>query len=263
MKDIYINGVSIIAPGLMEPETVYKVLGNGDVQWQFEPLPKLVPDMLPANERRRTTPLIKIALQAIQPLLHVDDDLDETTTVFASSDGDSLIEDKICSALAHTDKMVSPTSFHNSVHNAPAGYWAIAASMKAGSVSLSAGDGSFSAGLIDAVSQVVSDERNVLLVAYDTVAPEKLDAVRHFEHSIAIALRLGFKPEENNIGKINLNVGTFNRNVTPCHNDSLEVLRKSNPIGAGIPLLEALISKSSSTIVLPYIMKQQLEVTVN
>jgi len=263
MDTIYINGVSVVAPGLMQREQLDSIL-RGDSPWLFQELPKIVPAMLPANEPRRTTPLIKIALQAIQSLLRDNDNLDEIATVFACSDGDSVIEDKICSALAQTDKIVSPTQFHNSVHNAPAGYWAIAASMRAGSVSLSAGDGTFAAGLIDAITQVSCEQKDVLFVAYDAVAPEPLYSARHLEHTIAIALRLGTKPEKENVACINIAVEPDNNNsITTCHNSTLESLRLSNPIGVGIPLLEALVSHSTSAIVIPYIMQQNLIVSVN
>jgi len=262
MDNIYINGVSVVAPGLMQHEVLLAIL-RGDKPWLFEELPKIVPSLLPANERRRTTPLIKIALQAIQSLLRDSDDLDEIATVFACSDGDSVIEDKICSALAQEQKIVSPTQFHNSVHNAPAGYWAIAASMKAASVSLSAGDGSFAAGLIDAITQVNSEQKTVLFVAYDAVAPEPLHSVRPLDYSIAIAIRLGPKPEENNIGSIKIAVTAADEGVSICSNSSLEPLRRSNPVGVGLPLLEALTSGASTQIILPYIMQQNLVVSVN
>ena len=47
-------------------------------------------------------------------------------TVFTSSSGDGDNVHEICETLAAADRQVSPTRFHNSVHNAPAGYWSIA-----------------------------------------------------------------------------------------------------------------------------------------
>lgn len=259
---IYINGLSIIAPGMVEPEKTLTIL-RGEQQWCAEPLPKLVPSMLPKNERRRTTPVIKIALQTVQPLLHLNDDLDEMVTVFASSDGDLGIDDKICQALAMEEKVVSPTQFHNSVHNAPAGYWAIAASMRGASVSLSAGNATFAAGLVDSITQVVSEQRNTFLIAYDVVAPEPLNAARHFDYSLGIALRLGVKSEPENLGYIRFSLDDVENKVSTCKNPSLEPLRKGNPIGSGLPLIEALARKSSSSIILPYVMGKRLQIEVN
>ena len=43
---------------------------------------------------------------------------------------------------------ISPTQFHNSVHNAAAGYWHIAAGSAAPSLSVGGHDGAFAAGLL-------------------------------------------------------------------------------------------------------------------
>jgi hypothetical protein len=58
------------------------------------------------------------------------------------------------------EKMVSPTLFHNSVHNTPAGYFSIATGIQTASVSLSAGDNTFSAGLIEALTQVLIEKND-------------------------------------------------------------------------------------------------------
>ena len=46
-------------------------------------------------------------------------------SVFASTHGDLAITDYMCETLATDPTAVSPTKFHNSVHNAAAGYWTI------------------------------------------------------------------------------------------------------------------------------------------
>lgn len=259
---VYVNGLSVIAPGLSDPDKSRAIL-RGDVQWESEPLPKLVPSSLPANERRRTTALIKLALQTIQPLLHDEDDLEKTATVFASSDSDLEIEDKICEALTQNVKMVSPTQFHNSVHNAPAGYWAIASSMSSASTSLSAGNATFAAGLTEAVTQVICDEQTVLFACYDMVAPDPFDAVRHFDYSLGIGLRLGVKKEAGCLGSISLSLDEVEQKISPCQNASLEPLHKGNPVGQGMPLLEALTKKSNTSIILPHMMNSLMQVNVS
>src|SRR5690606_40428753 len=67
--------------------------------------------------------------------------------VFASSGGDYPIIDQICKALCEPERLVSPTQFHNSVHNSAAGYWSIATGSRAPSTSISAFDDTFAAGL--------------------------------------------------------------------------------------------------------------------
>ena len=234
-EKIYISEFSLIAPGLSDEKIVLSVL-RGDQKWVDELLPALQPSMLPANERRRTTPVIKIVLQSLQPLLKEAEHTSDVAMVFASSDGDLGVVDKICQALATTEKMVSPTLFHNSVHNAPAGYCAIASSMQGPSVSLSAGDATFSSGLLDAYTQVLSEQREVLFVAYDVVAPSPLDAARHFEHSFSIAMRFSPSPKGDESSSISVSMGSEDT-LSDCDNASLEMLKQGNPNAACLPLL--------------------------
>jgi len=147
-RKIYVNGISVVASGMEELNKSYEIL-KGSVDWSPVELSKMMPSALPANEARRTTTVIRLALKVIESIEYSS----QTSVVFASSEGDLDITDKICKALATEEKMVSPTLFHNSVHNAPAGYFSIAADMKTPSVSLSAGDNTFSAGLLEAVTQ--------------------------------------------------------------------------------------------------------------
>ncbi len=82
--------------------------------------------------------------------------------VFASSDGDGDIVHRLCTALATPAAAVSPTDFHNSVHNAATGYWSIGAHSQAPSTAICAYDGSFSAGLLEAACQIAVEARPVL-----------------------------------------------------------------------------------------------------
>ncbi|MET0042628.1 MAG: beta-ketoacyl synthase chain length factor, partial [Candidatus Thiodiazotropha sp. 6PLUC3] len=79
---------------------------------------------------------IKIALQAAEEALRDYSDSEGVLSVFSSSEGDLDIIDQICLALSQEDRPVSPTQFHNSVHNAPAGYWSIGSGSHQGSTSL-------------------------------------------------------------------------------------------------------------------------------
>jgi len=133
-----------------------------ETQWQTGEFPKLAPQLLPANERRRTTSFIKLALQVADEAKLADKQL---PAVFASSNGDFHISDNICNTLSGDPKYISPTQFHNSVHNAAAGYWAIAAKSQAASTSISTGNSTFSSGLLESLTQVLFQQEDVLYVA--------------------------------------------------------------------------------------------------
>ncbi|SMM99130.1 3-oxoacyl-[ACP] synthase [uncultured Candidatus Thioglobus sp.] len=255
---IYINAISVIAPGMESADKSLEIL-KGNLNWLPKPLSKMTPASLPANEARRTTTVIRLVLKALESIKCGAN----TAAIFASSEGDLDITDKICKTLATEAKMVSPTLFHNSVHNAPAGYFSIATGMTTPSTSLSAGDDTFSAGLIEAVTQVMVENNDVLLVAYDNVSPQDLDDFRHFDYPVAIALLLSATEQSNSIGHIDISVIEKKANITQCFNHSLEKLRLGNPIGLGLPLIEVLIKKLNTEIVLPYLSQNQVLIKVN
>jgi len=259
---VYINDISVIGPGLINRADTLSIL-RGESKWNYHDVPKLKPEMLPANERRRTTPLINLALECIQGLLRDYDDLRSVSTVFVSSDGDLAIADKMCVALAKDNKIISPTLFHNSVYNAPAGYWSIAALMKGASTSLSAGDASFMCGLQEAITQVEVDGGTVLFVAYDYPVSGQLDKCRHFDYPLAIAFRLGDAAEYKVLGTVELKGVQKDVKVSRCRNISLEPLHEASPIGFGLPLVEALARRARMQVVMPYLRGEEFCVTIS
>ncbi|HMR03817.1 MAG TPA: beta-ketoacyl synthase chain length factor, partial [Candidatus Competibacter phosphatis] len=178
MNTLQVEGVGLMAPGLVGWPNGRAVL-IGARPYVAEAMPTAIAALLPANERRRTTATVKLALQVAQEAaLHADIDPSTTPTVLASSGGDSEVLDKICAALTLPDRPVSPTHFHHSVHNTPAGYWSIATRCAAASLSLSAYDDSFAAGLMEAAALAWTDRTRVLLVAYDLPSPFPLSERR-------------------------------------------------------------------------------------
>ena len=162
-----IDFIGLCAPGMSNWEEAQGILRN-EQPFEYAELPSMKPQVLPPNERRRVTRLIKIALQVACEVSELSAlEANGVPNVFASSLGDIEITDKICRALATDEKPVSPTQFHNSVHNAPAGYWSIATASKQNSTSLSAHDASFAAGLLETACLVNQEAEKALLVAYD------------------------------------------------------------------------------------------------
>jgi hypothetical protein len=95
------------------------------------------PEALPPAERRRTGLPVRLALDVgLQALRASTREPERLATVFTSSCGDGTVIHELCEALDSAERAVSPTRFHNSVHNAPAGYWGIALRARAPSTSL-------------------------------------------------------------------------------------------------------------------------------
>jgi hypothetical protein len=182
-------------------------------------------------------------------------------TVFASSCGDMEVNLKICHALAEEGSPVSPIQFHNSVHNAAAGYWSIALQSTAPSVSLGAYDGSFGAGFLEAYTQAVTEGRSVLLVAYDLPPPPPIDQARPLKGPFATAVLIGPEvPEgERGLGKIAPRL-VADQACTALQDPDLEAWRTHNPAAASLPLLVAMATGHDSAPVIPYTLEQNLEI---
>lgn len=255
-----IKGIGLVAPGLESWQQAQPVLAGGQA-YEAAPLEKLKPAMLPPNERRRTTQLIKLALQAAEEAQSTSGiDAATLACVFASSDGDTFIVDRLCDALTLPDRPVSPTQFHNSVHNAAAGYWAIASGSQRFSTSISAGAASFAAGLLDALSWVAAEQQPLLLVCYDVALPAALDAFGINHEPFAVALVIA--PEgEGGIATLELQ-GVDSATRSPVGNEALAALRSANPAAESLPLLQAVAAGSSAAMNVAYLDEATIRVEV-
>lgn len=65
MKALYVNGIGVLGPGLGGWRESAAIL-KGTRVYRYEPLPTLTANLLPANERRRTTQVIKLVLNVAQ-----------------------------------------------------------------------------------------------------------------------------------------------------------------------------------------------------
>jgi len=259
MNDIYIHGIGLIAPG-MRTWTEAAAVFRGDILYEETELPAFSPNLLRPNERRRTTALIKLALQvAEQAVDHSTTAPEQTCTVFSSSEGDIDIVDKICSALTEPDRPVSPTNFHNSVHNAPAGYWAIATGCQLASISMSAGPGSFVGGLLEAASISAVEKSPTLLVSYDLPPPEILMPMIPIQKPFGSAMVISGDSKAGSVARLQLQLTAADEETT-LSDPVLEALRLSNPAARALPLLKAIASKHAQTVVLPYLQDQNLTV---
>ena len=266
---VSIQGVGLLGPGLTSWADSAALLrmpsGHSNT-----PTVLPAPQRLPGAERRRAGAAIKLAMAVADEAVlaaHVDPQM--LATVFAASSGEGANCHALCEALAGPDRAVSPTRFTNSVHNAAAGYWHIAVASRAASTSLAGFDAGFGAGLLEAVTQVVTSGTAVLLVVADTPYPEPLHAVRPLPDHFGVALLLAPADAPGARATLELAIGsvrgggTLELAPTPCAQASLEVLRTSIPAAAGLPLFEALSQGSGRRrVVLPCPPGLQLHIDV-
>jgi len=259
----FVESIGLLGPGLTGWQASKAVLlGTAPHISAAVPLP--APELLAAAERRRTGLPVRLAIAAGLDALARSTRHGETlASVFTSSGGDGQVVHEICETLASAERQVSPTRFHNSVHNAPAGYWGIALHAHLASTSLCAYDWSFAAGLLEAGAQCVAERAAVLLVSYDLPYPEPLHSKRPVEGVVGAALLLVPERTHDAFGSIELHIEPRVAAPTRMEQSSLETLRAGNPTGRALPLLRALAAPASTTILMEYLSGSTLTVVVN
>ncbi len=258
---VAIRSVGCAAPGMIGWEAARACLA-GEMAYRSEPMEKLAPAWLPANERRRLSATMRLALFVGEQTLEASDcDPQTPASVFASSAGDGDIIHAICEELARVEPAVSPTRFHNSVHNAPAGYWAIAARSQSASTAIAAHDASFAAGWIEAALIAEETRAPVLLVAYDHPLPAPLDEKRHLAAPFACALLLDVNPDVQALAHVRLR-REDGAAETRLADPDLEALRRGNPAAHALPLLALLARRESGRVALPYVTDSMLGLEV-
>lgn len=256
----YIEGVGLLGPGLSDWQSSLPVLsGHARYQSQKTVLPS--PGVLPAAERRRSGAIVKLTLATgLEAIAAAGLDAASLPTVFTSSGGDGENCHAICEMLASNDRQISPTRFHNSVHNAAAGYWSIATGAMASSSVLCAFDACFGAGLLEALTQVVVDNTRSVLLACDTAYPEPLYSARPIPDAFGIALVLAPQLGSQAMAKISLSL--TDASADRLDDTGLESLRQAIPAARGLPLLRAIALKQSQRLVLDYLDTTRLAVEI-
>jgi hypothetical protein len=247
----YVGGLGVLGPGLANWQQAAAVLTGRQI---YRPAPTVLPmpTILAAAERRRTGRVVKLALGvASEATAHAGVDSSALASVFSSSGGDGHNCHELCDALSVAGREISPTRFANSVHNAAAGYWSIGTGAMVESTVLCAFDASFTAGLLEALTQIVVDEAPVLLVAYDSEYPEPLHTKRPIPDAFGVAMVLTPKPSATSLARVDAELTelSYDRMTDPA----LEDLRTSFPAARALPLLRLLAAASSSSAILEYL----------
>ena len=253
MTPLHLEGIGVCAAGLADWITARAVL-RGDIPFVASAVPRPSASALPATERRRANDTARWALDAAgQAVAGLDaDEVAQIPTVFASADGDGEVLAQMLRDLAAAQVALSPTTFHNSVFNAPAGYWSIAMRAPAASTTLCAAEASFAAGLLEAAAQTNATGGPVLLVAYDHVFPAASPIVTPARAAFACALRFVAAPTNRaSLGRIEA--------LTLCEGSvtalpgPLQAAFDGNAAAAAMPLLAAMAMAREATIRLPYL----------
>ncbi len=247
-----ILGVAIWGPGL-EGWAASRAMLAGEAPYEPRPSPPPPPLILPATERRRAGPVVRLAL-AVAHEAAAASGLDPAAlrSVFGSSNGDGLVVGSILDGLARAgphERVVSPTQFHNSVHNAAAGYWSIAMGSRQPATCLGAHDWTWAASLLKAMADVATDGQPVLLCCYDHPLPPPLHQLRPTGEAFGAGLVLA--PPQQGRPRLRIEYGTDAPDSEPAAG-AFDALMRSSPAARALPLLTLLARMQAGEHLLPY-----------
>ena len=191
MTRIGIRGIGLLAPGLAGWEESRPVLA-GEAPFAVQDVQPAPSARLGAAERRRLNAnsawALAVASEALADV--ADAERGDLSSVFATADGDGETLAQSLAALSMPAPVMSPTLFHNSVFNAPAGYVSIAHRLTGPSTTLCAAESTFAAALVEAHDQLDAGARRMLLVLVDTAFPATLASLHPPRPSFACAMLL-------------------------------------------------------------------------
>lgn len=261
---VYVAGIGILGPGFQGWAKSAPIL-QGQIPYIAEPLVLDAPGILASRERRRSGPAIRLALNVAQEAVRQSSiPMPELATVFGTSIGNGLEIHQILESLTTPEMLVSPTLFHNSVHNSAVGNWCIATGCHQPSTSIAAHDFTFPASVLKGVAQAVTEVRPVLLTVFDAPFPEPLDSKRHLAASFAVALVLTPRPgpESKFAMFVSWHHGArddYTSPRLPCVYD----LFLGNPAARALPLLEVMAHEKPARVRLRYPRSGHLDIELS
>jgi hypothetical protein len=208
------------------------------------------PACIPPRERRRAPASVKLAVEvADQACRAAGVAADQAACVFASGMGDMDITDYMCRTLASDDPLVSPTKFHNSVHNAPVGYWSISQGCKQPGNAVSAFGHTVPASLLEAAVQCATEALPVLWASQDLASPAPFRDIADIGAPCAFALLLLPGPEGPGT-PLRFGLSDGSGAWPTLEHAALAPLYEANPSARALPLL-AVLARAQGAVRLP------------
>lgn len=266
LPDILAEGVAFWAPRLPSWDLARAVI-RGEQQAPQAATSRPAPVLLGPTERRRAPDTVALALEvAARACEAAGRSPAELPSVFASTHGDLVVSDYMCAALVDTPTLISPTKFHNSVHNAAAGYWSIGTSSYAPYAAISAFLCTFGAGLLETAVQIACEHKPVLYVAFDIEAKGALSTMAPSRGLLGVALVLGpaanAHGEHKHCRRLALRIASDDALPTLAHS-AAAALVAGNALAPCLPFFEALADDAPRTVKLALSERTALNVQVS
>ncbi|RZL63849.1 MAG: hypothetical protein EOP81_10775 [Variovorax sp.] len=262
MPTLYIEGPAFWSPNLPGWD-VARAAFRGEGEAVDPPAKRPAPQVLAPAERRRAPDTVALALEvAAAAVASAGRAAADLPCVFVSAHGDLSINDYMCSTLATHPTQLSPTKFHNSVHNAAVGYWTIGTGCMAASNSIAAYKTSFAAGLLEAATQCAADQTPVLLVGYDIPAVGALASVTTSRGLLAVAMVIAPARSARTVAAFDASL-VPGASTPPALQAPVSQTLTANAMADALPLYEALARGEAATLALPLSPSLSLELRLN
>ena len=254
----FIDGVAFWSPALPGWGAA-RAAFRGEATPAAPTLRRPAPEMLAPAERRRATDSVCLALEvAAHAVAQSGLDAAQLLSVFTSAHGDLGVTDYVCSTLVNTPLLLSPTKFHNSVHNAASGYWSMATGCLQASTAVSAFEHSFAAGLLEALVQCSAEARPVLLVGCDIEACGPLAGTTASRGLLGVALVLVPERSARSSARLDAALVLGTSASVPLRTAPARA-HSGNAMADALPLFEALALAQGAALRMPLTAQMSLQ----
>ncbi len=234
MREVYVQSIGFWSPGYANAAAWC----GGPVSSEAKKPPV---ELLRGPLRRRATSQTRSAVEVLgQVLQQARWDGSRVSTIWGTAHGEHATSISMFEWMCRGEGKLSPTQFHNSVHNTAGGYASIAQKNTATSTTLTGAGELVVSGFVEAAGLLQEGQDEVALVFFDEPLRPPF-AVPGMEASLAIGFGLSIHTD----GAL-ARLGTFRREaekgVHPAENFS------GVHVAAAIPLLENLASRRSGLV---------------
>ncbi len=209
-------------------------------------------ELIPANERRRAPLPVKLAIESSwQATQMAELDPKEIPCVFVSGLGDTQLTDYMCKVLAGENKALSPTKFHNSVHNAAAGYWTISTGCMQSANSVAGYENSVALALMEALVQAQALNSPMLVTFYDAPCSDVLKPL--FKNEKAFALSLVISPDDESGDAVFQSCANETQATWPILDfiEPLQHIYAHNPVGKILSFAKIMCKQENGQLSMP------------
>ena len=169
---------------------------------------------------------------------------EQVACVFGSGIADTDLTDYMCRVLTTELKQLSPTKFHNSVHNAAVGYWTISTGCMKSSNSIAAFHETPAVCLLEAMLQCDQQQEPVLVTLFDTKAHAAFRGAFDCDVDFAAAVLIcprGYLDSTGALATLHLEeLSHADLQISGLECRALHSAFEKNPAAKVLPLLEAL-----------------------